>query len=148
MENVKSEDLATFDWLLEFGKEKFIFERLYNAKGSKEINVESGQHGHYYIRVGNGKDDKLFYNKETYRLYSFMNDLLYLQEDCNFDNALILDKQGNVVFKIDDYDLFQRFNLSIPIKAIWKARNSKITCDDFFHNYEISQGYEFHIDNY
>ena len=148
MENVKSEDLATFDWLLEFGEEKFVFERLYNAKGSKEISIKSGQRPYYDIRIGNGKDDKLFYNKELYRLQSFSNGLLYLQEDCNFDNALILDKQGNVVFKIDDYDLFQRFNLSIPIKAIWKARNSKITCDDFFHNYEISQGYEFHIDNY
>ena len=152
MENVKSEDLATFDWLLEFGEEKFVFERLYNAKGSKEISIDhriDSPYPTYDIRVGNGKDDKLFYNKNTYRLESFMNGLLYLQQGCNMDNVLILDKQGNIVFKIDNYDLFQRFNLSlIPIKTIWEARNSKITCEDFFHNYKISQGYEFHVDNY
>ena len=149
MENVKSEDLATFDWLLKFGVQKFIFERLYNAKGSKEIEINYGQNEHYYIRIGNGKDDKLFYNKNTYVLESFNNSndgdgLLYLQEECNFDNALILDKQGNVVFSIDNYDLFQRFDLPIPIKAIWEARNSRIKYDDFWENYRVSQGYEFH----
>ena len=144
MENVKSEDLATFDWLLKFGAQKFIFERLYNANGSKEITIDYGQDGHYDIRIGNGKDDKLFYNKNDYVLESFMNGLLYLQETCNFDNALILDKQGNVVFSFDNYDLFERFDLPIPIKALWEARNSRIKYDDFWENYRVSQGYEFH----
>ena len=145
MENVKSEDLATFDWLLKFGVQKYIFERLYNANGSKEIEIDYGQNGHYYIRIGNGKDAKLFYNKNTYILEPFSNGLLYLQEECNFDNALILDKQGNVVFSMDNYDLFERFDLAlIPIKTIWETRNSRIKYEDFFHNYKISQGYEFH----
>lgn len=148
MENVKSEDLATFDWLLKFGTQKYIFERLYNAKGSKEISIDFCQDEHYYIRIGSGKDDKLFYNKNTYDLKSFSNGLLYLQKRCNFDNALILDKQGNVVYEFNDYDLFERFDLPIPIKVIWEARNSKIKWDDFFENYETSQGYEFHVDNH
>lgn len=148
MENVKSEDLATFDWLLKFGVQKFIFERLYDPKGSKEISIDFGQDKHYYIRIGSGKDAKLFYNKDTYILEPFGNGLLHLREIANYDNALIMDKQGNVVYGFDNYNLFERFDLPIPIKTIWEARNSRIKYDDFFHNYMVSQGYEFHVDNH
>lgn len=152
MENVKSEDLVTSDWLEKFGVQKFIFERLYNAKGSKEITIQRFDN-YYDIRIGNGKDDNLFYNKNEYELEEwFGNGLLYLK---NYHDVLILDKQGNVVFRIhnyqddyeDDYgvdnsDLFERFSLSIPIKAIWEARDSKISSDDLYKKYERSQGYE------
>lgn len=146
MENIKSEDLVTSDWLEKFGVEKFIFERLYNAKGSKEIEIEYCSREPYDIRIGNGEDDNLFYNKNTYELYWFSNGLLYLQEECEFNNALILDKQGNVVYEFDNYDVFERFDLSIPIKVIWEARdNREIKWYDFLGNYERSQGYEFHV---